>query len=150
MQTVFLILTTFILTIVLGFMVFTIYRDCRHREMEFQLKLESIKHAGASNIKSMSFKDLLNIIDTNMGYYVDQAILVSGINLKKSDEERSIIFNDVLISTCAQTESSLSLDVRNAILAFVSENHLQTYIKDRTRILLIAKIEQTIMTNKTI
>ena len=137
----------FILFTFLGMFIYTSYRDAKQRELEFSIKLEAAKNTKGANVRAMGYKDLLNIIDTNMVYYVDQSILISGIATKKSDEERSIIFNDVLSSTCAQVELSLSSYIKDALLEFVSENHIHTYIKDRARLLLIAKIEQTNMNN---
>ena len=142
------LLIIIILILLFGAFIYNIYKDMKQREFEFKLKLESAKHSRGGNIRSMSYKDLLSIIDTNMIYYVDQSILISGIASKKSDEERSLIFNDVLSSTCAQVEMSLSNYVKEALLDYVSENHLNTYIKDRARLLLIAKIEQNNINNR--
>ena len=147
METLTLIITI-ILILIFGAFIYIIYRDMKQRQFEFKLKLESAKNSRGSNIRSMSYKDLLAIIDTNMVYYVDQSILISGIASKKSDEERSLIFNDILTSTCAQVELSLSNYVKEALLDYISEDHLNTYIKDRARILLIAKIEQNNINNR--
>ena len=149
METLTLIITI-ILALLCGAFVFISYRDMKQREMEFNIKIEAAKNSKNSNIKSMNYKDLLSIIDTNMVYYVDQTILISGIATKKSDEERSLIFSDLLASTCAQIELSLSSSVKETLLDFISETHLHTYIKDRTRILLIAKIEQNNINNKNV
>ena len=147
METLTLIMICILICICIGFSVIQ-YKDMKQRQLEFQIKIEAAKNTKDSHVRSMSYKDLLSIIDTNMVYYVDQSILISEIVSKKSDEERSLIFNDILTSTCAQVDLSLSTAVKEALLTYISESHLHTYIKDRTRILLIAKIEQNNINNQ--
>lgn len=122
-----------------------VYRQyTKDKSMEFEIKMEAAKSSGISHINTMSYKDLLSIVDSNIAYYVNDAMLSSGLVSAKSDEERSIQFNDIHVSIASKVEMSLSDSVKKAILNYVSQEHLRIYIKDTTRILLIAKTEQSI------
>lgn len=118
------------------------------RKLEFEVKLKAAATAKNSHILNMGYKDLLSIVDNNMLYYVEQEILVSGISNKESDEEKSLHFNTLLIDTCAKVETSLSPDLKEALLFYITEDHLRTYIKDSCRVILIAKIEQKTASKK--
>lgn len=147
--TVYLSIISAILLLLIGLVIFIIYRDGMIRKREFDIKLEAAKASANAKVESLSYKELLAIVDQNMKYYVGQAILTSGIVNKKNDEERSLVINEILISTCAQVEMSISVNVKEAILKYVTLNHLQTYIKDATRLMLIAEIENRIIKNNT-
>ena len=138
---IILLVTIFIiLAVTLTFMVYTIKRDSQIREREFNVKMAAAQMANTNGITSMKYTDLLSIIDKNMEYYVNQSILLSGV-LKKTSEEKSLVINDILSTTCAQIECSISDKVKQALLNYITEEYLQTYIKDTTRVLLLYKIE---------
>ena len=136
------IVVIILLSFILIMMMVEFWLSYSQRKQEFEIKLTAAETARNSHIVNMNYKDLLSIVDTNMIYYVDQEILLSGILNKKSDEEKSINFNNILISICSKVETSLSNDVKEALLFFITEEHFRTYIKDSSRVLLIAKIEQ--------
>lgn len=135
--------------LLISIMLFIKYAESvQQRKQEFEIKLQAASTAKNSHILNMGYKDLLSIVDTNMLYYVDQEILVSGISNKESDEEKSIHFNTLLIDVCTRVETSLSKDLKEALYFYVTEEHLRTYIKDSCRVILIAKIEQKATNNK--
>lgn len=112
------------------------------RKQEFEIKLKAAETAKNTHIINMPYKDLLSIIDTNMAYYIDQAIVSSRILELETDEQLSLQFNTVLVSVCAEVSMSLSDDVKRALEFYVSPDHIRTYIKDSCRIILLAKIEK--------
>ena len=116
-------------------------RANKSREQEFQIKLEMAKTSKNNHILNMPYKDLMTVVDVNMMYYVEQAIVESGIH-SVSDEEKSVQFNPLLISICTNIEMSLSEDLIKAIEFYVTHDYIKTYIKDSSRLLLLAKIEQ--------
>ena len=141
-------LISFILLFIIIFFILQYRESYMYKEREFQIKLKSAETARNAHILNMSYKDLMSVVDTNMVYYIDQAILVSGISNKESDEERSLDFNALLLQVCTNVEMSMSDSLKEAILFYISEEHLRTYIKDSSRILMIAKIEQKGFQNK--
>lgn len=131
----------FILAFIAFILIYT--ENAQNRNREFKIKMEAAKVAKNSHILNMPYKDLLGIVDINMVYYVTETVLTSGLHEMKTDEERSLEFNDALLTVCTKVRLSLSDDLIQALLFYISEDHLNIYIKDSARILLVAKIENS-------
>lgn len=122
--------------------IFVYYRHTQDKKFEFQLKLEAIKNKKNDHVESMSYKDLLSIVNDIIGYYVNDEYLHSALPKSTTDEEITLVFNQVHKSIAAKTEMGLSQDVKNALMGYISKEHMITYIKDTSRLVLVAKIEQ--------
>ena len=140
-----IIVLTAIMVSLLGVGVYFIYRDTKQKEMEFEIKMAAAKASSDSNINNMPYLELKKILDENMKYYVHQNVLISGISNCNTDEERSLMINDLIVATCADVDTSISVKVKNALLNYIADKHLVTYIKNTVRLLIVAEVENEII-----
>lgn len=129
----------------LGIGIYIIYRDMKQKEMEFEIKMAAAQASSDSNINNMPYLELKKILDENMKYYVHQNVLISGIINCNTDEERSLMINDLIVATCADVDTSISIKVKNALLNYIADKHLVTYIKNTVRLLIVAEVENEII-----
>lgn len=140
-----IILIAAILVTLLCTGVYFIYRDMKQREMEFEIKMTAAQASADSNINNLPYLELKKILDENMKYYVHQNVLMSGIVNCNTDEERSLMINDLIVATCTNVDLSISVKVKNAMLNYVADKHLVTYIKNTVRLLIVAEVENEII-----
>ena len=129
----------------LGIGIYIIYRDMKQKEMEFEIKMAAAQASSDSNINNMPYLELKKILDENMKYYVHQNVLISGIINCNTDEERSLMINDLIVATCTDVDTSISIKVKNALLNYIADKHLVTYIKNTVRLLIVAEVENEII-----
>ena len=144
----FMIETTMVACILislLGMGVYFIYRDMKQKEMEFEIKMTAAQASSDSNINNLPYLELKKILDENMKYYVHQNVLMSGIINCNTDEERSLMINDLIVATCIDVDKSISVKVKNAMLNYIADKHLLMYIKNTVRLLIVAEVENEII-----
>ena len=140
-----IIIIACVLIALLGIGVYFIYRDMKQKEMEFDIKMTAAQASADSNINNLPYLELKKILDENMKYYVHQNVLMSGIINCNTDEERSLMINDLIVATCTDVDKSISIKVKNALLNYIADKHLITYIKNTVRLLIVAEVENEII-----
>lgn len=140
-----IIIMACVLIALLGMGAYFIYRDMKQKEMEFEIKMTAAQASADSNINNLPYLELKKILDENMKYYVHQNVLMSGIINCNTDEERSLMINDLIVATCTDVDKSISVKVKNAMLNYIADKHLITYIKNTVRLLIVAEVENEII-----
>lgn len=140
-----IIIIACVLIALLGIGVYFIYRDMKQKEIEFDIKMTAAQASADSNINNLPYLELKKILDENMKYYVHQNVLMSGIINCNTDEERSLMINDLIVATCTDVDKSISIKVKNALLNYIADKHLITYIKNTVRLLIVAEVENEII-----
>lgn len=122
--------------------IYNIYRSYINQKQQFELMMEKARVAGNPKINSLSYKELQEIVNQLINFYVTSIFSTSNVRSKPPDE-LSIILDTMIIDVCANVKISLSTEILNAFSAYVSDDFLNHYIKDLTRALLLAKIENS-------
>lgn len=120
--------------------IYTIWRSSLEQKMQFDVKMEIAKSSGNTTIKSMSYKDLQEIVNQLINFHVNSVVSTSNIR-DKSTDELSIILDTMIVDVCARVKISLSNDILNAFYMYITDDFLNSYIKNLSRALLLAKID---------
>ena len=81
----------------------------------------------------------MKIMNNIIGFYVSNTILLNGLQSKDSNTI-SAVLDDLIIDISTQVRMSMSEELTNAILNYVTKDYLNNIIKDTVRIVLMAKI----------
>lgn len=125
------------------YMAVTVRQETKRKQNEFDLKLQIAQIKRNEVVPKMSYGDLMKLVRENIMFYTDKVMLTYGLFTKTTNEERSVLMDDALKEICGLTHGSLSKDVLDSILAFVTEDHLASYIALNARLILIAKCESS-------
>lgn len=118
----------------------SIHITTRKNEGMIQAQIEASKIKRTDHVNTLSYDALLKIINDIIGFYISDYILIKGL-LIKSDDEMSIIIDNVLVDICSSVYSAMSVELRQAMLNYVTEDHLKLLIKDNCRIVIIHKLQ---------
>ena len=133
--------TIILVVLALFCIVWVSIRDIRKFKFQMeQMKVQSIvaDKAKSNYVYNMSYSDLLDIVDKVINFYAADKVINLGLD-GKSDEELSVILDDVLIEVCGKTKFSLSSQIKEALQFYVTEDFLDIYIKDTCRLTLVAR-----------
>ena len=117
---------------------FSMYMVQKRLDNQFKLQIESMKHKKNDYISNKPYSELITFVDTIINAHVINSVVNKAL-LKKSEEELSIIIDDILIDICTKTKASLSADILTALLSYVNEEFLNTYIIDTARLYLVTR-----------
>lgn len=138
---VWIALLYFSLLLISAVLISTLHQESTRRKTEFDLKLQIAQLKQSEVVPKMTYEELLKMIRMNIDFYSDNIMIASGILSKETDEERSLLFNDVLEEVCVKTQVSLSKQVLDAVYSFVTPDHLSEYIAANARTIIVAKCE---------
>lgn len=127
--------------------IYNIYKDRISKETMFQLQLMSTENASIKDAPEVA--TLYKVIDDTIKFYTARRLKV--INLtEKSDQELSIVLDDVILSISSDVELHLSSQFKKIWEVYFDPiptdpddppSHLNLYIHDNTELMLVRTIE---------
>ena len=138
METFCLIVIIALLTISCCVSCFTMYMVQKRADNQFNIQIESLKHKKNDYISNKPYSELIGLVDNIINAHVINAVVKNAL-WKKSEEELSIVIDDILIDICTKTKVTLSADILTAIYSYVNEDFLNRYIIDTATLYLVTR-----------
>ena len=141
MMIIFTLGVLVLLAIVAGIASYSIYSNGKKTQDALMIQIEAAKAKKNNHIINMPYKDLLGIVDNLVNFYTKNAVMDFSLSTK-NDTELSVVLDDILINICTDVKMSVSKDLHEAILFYVSDAYFNKYIKNTARLLLILEIKR--------
>ena len=119
--------------------IFNLRETAKKNEGMLKIQIEASKVKSVEHITKLSFDECIKIMNNIIGFYVSNTILLNGLQSKDSNTI-SAVLDDLIIEISTQVRMSMSEELTNAILNYVTKDYLNNIIKDTVRIVLMAKI----------
>ena len=119
--------------------IFNLRETAKKNEGMLNIQIEASKVKSVEHITKLSFDECIKIMNNIIGFYVSNTILLNGLQSKDSNTI-SAVLDDLIIEISTQVRMSMSEELTNAILNYVTKDYLNNIIKDTVRIVLMAKI----------
>ena len=119
--------------------IFNLRETAKKNECMLKIQIEASKVKSVEHITKLSFDECIKIMNNIIGFYVSNTILLNGLQSKDSNTI-SAVLDDLIIEISTQVRMSMSEELTNAILNYVTKDYLNNIIKDTVRIVLMAKI----------
>lgn len=94
-------------------------------------------------LTSMSYTNIMDIIDKMIHFEVSNTILKNGLRIK-TDEELSVILDNYILSISETVYTSISNDLLAVVQYYITDNYLKCYIKDTARVILVANLMSSV------
>lgn len=124
---------------IVGVSLITLILNTRKNETMLEMQINASKLHSTQHVETMKYEDLLKIVETITNFHITK-LMTQNMKSMSSDEERSLFIDDCLPQLCVDIYTSLSESFLRGILSYVSESYFKNYIKDTTRLLLIARM----------
>lgn len=134
-------LIVFLMISILVCLIFNLRETAKKNEGMLKVQIEAAKVKGVDHITKMSFDDATKILHHLIGFYVSNAILVNGL-LSKDSDQLSTVMDDLLTKICTDVKMSMSEPLKTSFLNYVTDDYLNIMIKDTSRLVLTAKINE--------
>lgn len=126
---------------------YTIIRDTKSKESLFQIQMESAKSKSMKD--ALSVTDLYQIVDGIIKFYTARQLATTNLS-QHSEQELSLLLNDVIITITSNVELRLSENFKQMWELYFDQiptdkeqlpSHLNLYIYENTRLILVRAIE---------
>lgn len=104
---------------------------------------KTIKPSTPTVLTNMSYTSIMDIIDKMIHFEVSNTILKNGLRIK-TDEELSVILDNYILSISETVYTSISNDLLTVVQYYITDNYLKSYIKDTTRVILVANLMSSV------
>ena len=132
-------LIVLLMVCILASVIFNLRETAKKNEGMLKIQIEASKVKSVEHITKLSFDECIKIMNNIIGFYVSNTILLNGLQSKDSNTI-SAVLDDLIIEISTQVRMSMSEELTNAILNYVTKDYLNNIIKDTVRIVLMAKI----------
>ena len=111
----------------------------REAEEERRKKMRSLPQV----LTTMSYTSIMEIIDKMIHFEVSNTILKNGLR-NKTEEELSVILDNHILTISESVYTSISNSLLTVVQYYITDNYLKKYIKDTTRIILVANLMSSV------
>ena len=118
---------------------FNIVLTTRKNEAMLKAQIEASKIKKTDHINTMKFDDILGVINKLINFYVSEKVLELGL-INKNDDEISIVIDNMIVDVSTLVTSSLSDKIIEALLNYVTKDHMQRYIVSTIRLEIVARL----------
>ena len=140
-------------SVIIWCLIYNIRKDYISKERMFQIQLTSAESSSIKDIPPVV--ELYKIIDDTIKFYIARQVIPSNL-LQCSEQELSIMLNDIILTIASNVEMHLSDRFKKMWEVYFDPipktkedppSHLNLYIYDNTKLILIRTIESAKMQN---